>query len=484
MSFKTADELGYQLVRLQLIEPHQLEECQAQAEHADSESLLRALEQKHYLTPYQFGKLRKGETDGLVLGGYKLMYRNASGSYARVYRACSVVDGRMIGLKILRQRWASDPQAVDEFRREAELGKTLKHKNITPIYDVGSESDYHYFTMEFVEGGNMHDFIRIRKKVSPVEATRYALDMSEGLNYALSKGVTHRDLKPTNVLMTMQGVAQLIDFGLAGLELTDGRFGDSGHRALEYATLEKGTRVPANDPRSDLYFLGTIYYELLAGQPAYPRTRNREERRKFSRYANVPPIRTVDPNLPRLVTDIVERLMNLNPVRRYQTPTDVIQALKGAMRALDAEASPADERGSPATEPNESSLPTVMCIESRVKQQNVLREYLSQQELRVLMLTDLQRGLSRLSDESIDCLVVMTESFETEFVTNVQNAVQQSEAASVGCLIVLSSSRAEWKEQLQQSSTARVLIQPITVQKLHREIDLIVRERRKNSGTS
>ncbi|HUE15166.1 MAG TPA: protein kinase, partial [Planctomycetaceae bacterium] len=170
----TLEELEQLLVRLRLIEPEQVEEFRSRLPPGDDSAgeLLRALESRHRLTPYQVSKLQKGDADALVLGDFKLLYRNASGSFARVFRAASLTDGRMLGLKVLRQRWAVNPRIVRLFRREAELSKKLIHDKIVPIYDVASQGDYHYFTMEFVEGGNLRDFLNIRKKLSAVEATR------------------------------------------------------------------------------------------------------------------------------------------------------------------------------------------------------------------------------------------------------------------------------------------------------------------------
>src|SRR5262245_23950943 len=124
------DELCRLLVRLELVPQHQIDACFAQMgrRSTDSYELLKYLENKGLLTSYQVSRIEKGGIDGLVLGPYKLMYRNASGSFARVYRACDLRSGRMIGLKVLRQRWSEDPKAVNEFRREAELGRSLKHE--------------------------------------------------------------------------------------------------------------------------------------------------------------------------------------------------------------------------------------------------------------------------------------------------------------------------------------------------------------------
>src|SRR3984957_15052023 len=368
----TLEELQKLLVRLRLVEPEQLEDFRSRLPPGDDRAgdLLRALESRHLLTPYQVSKLQKGESDALVLGNFKLLYRNASGSFARVFRAASLTDGRMLGLKVLRQRWAVNPRIVRLFRREADLGKKLIHEKIVPIYDVASQGESHYFTMEFVEGGNLRDFLNIRKKLSPIEAPRCLIDLAEGLEYASRMGVTHRDLKLTNVLMSTKGVAKLVDFGLAGDEVMDSEAGgDRLQRALEYATIERGTNAPPNDPRSDLYFLGGIYYELLTGVPPYPRTHSREERKQFTRYSSIRPIRSVDPNVPKGVVEIAERLMKIHPEQRYQTAglvrTDalnVLAELEGRTRPAQA-AAEEPRNGKPA-------LPTVLCIEHRLKQQD------------------------------------------------------------------------------------------------------------------
>lgn len=456
MSFSSVDELAQALLHLRLVDPVVLNQCRAElgAAGASPEGLLRGLENRGLLTAYQIGKLSKGETDGLVLANYKLLYQNASGSFARVYRAATIPDGRMIGLKVLRSRWVKDPNVITQFRREAELCKKLRHRNIAPIYDVQNDGDAYFFTMEFVEGGNLRDFLRIRGRLSPVEATKCVLDLAEGLDYALRQGFTHRDLKLTNVLMSTSGVAKLIDFGLAGNDsLSGSKDGDGTQRAIEYATLEKGSGAPDDDPRSDLYFLGAIYYELLTGTPPYPPTRSREERKQFSRYSMIRPLREVDPSLPATVAEIVERLMKVNPYQRYQRPADVIVDLRRALSEL----------GEPATGPaaaprNEPSQPTVLCIESRTNYQDVLRDYLSKRGFRVLMLSDVRRALGRLKSNPPDCLVLMAEPLGDEVIDAWQQIAQAVGERPLARVAVLVEKQADLRDQLDSSPTARVLV--------------------------
>lgn len=493
MSSISLEGLARLVVQLRLVEPAQLDLCMAELgiSRTSPEELLRLLESRSLLTSFQTSMLAKGETDGLVLGDYKLLYRNASGSFARVYRAESISTGEMVGLKLLRQRWAKDKHAVQQFHREAEVCKRLKHKNIVPIYEIGQQGDYHFFTMEFVEGGNLRDFITIRKKLSAAEAVRCVLDMAEGLDYALRMGLTHRDLKLTNVLMSTTGVAKLVDFGLAGEDSGSGSPGGDGvPRALEYATLEKGTGAPNNDPRSDLFFLGTIFYELLTGVPPYPRTRSRQERKQLSRYSHVRSIRDVQPGVGSSLAEVVSRLMQLNPAERYQSASELIVDLRRLATEVGANGSPVGQSSvripAPASSAAEqpSNLATVMCIESRPKHQEVLREYLTKHGFRTLVVSDAQRGLQRVEGpHPPDCLLIMGESVGSGSVAAYQRMLAAIEAGRLPAgLIVFSKKQSALKSECRQTGTARVMVQPVTLRDLRREIHLAMHKSRNDSG--
>lgn len=472
MPASDVDTLCQTLLRLKLVPSFQLEEARGQLGRGEtSAALLDWLERQGALSSFQLGKLRKGDLDGLVLGNYKLLYRNASGSFARVYRACDINNGGTVGLKVLRQRWANDPQMVRDFHREADLGQSLQHENIVPIYEVGQSGDQHYLTMEFVEGGNLRDFINIRKKLSPKEATRCVLDMTQGLHYAAARGALHRDLKMTNVLMSSQGVAKLVDFGLSGGPTASG--GDEVQRALDYATLERGTNVPRNDPRSDLYFVGAIYYELLTGIAPLGRTRDRHERGQFSRYQQVRPLRQTDPNLPRAVVVAVERLMQLNAALRCQNTGEALQELQGALAEIEGGlgGSSAEIDTVAAHKPGTANQPTILCIEGREKQQDLLRKYFTKHGYRVLMLGDLQRGLARLKQSSVDCLLIMAESVGESVVEGWQALAALPGAGPRVQMTVLSEKQAAWKKRAPESLRQQVLVQPVTLRDLRNVID-------------
>lgn len=466
MSFQTFDELRRVLVELELITPTQLAAAVEEVAGLSRQPrpLLDALEKQGALTSYQLSRLHKGETDGLILGRYKLLYRNASGSFARVFRACSLDDGKMIGLKVLRQRWASDPNYVKQFHREAEICQRLRHKNIVPIYDVGEDHGEHYLTMEFVEGGNLREFLKIRGQCSPIESAQCLLDMAEGLEYALSKGMTHRDFKLTNVLMSSDRVAKLVDFGLASVSSTESGTEEGNLRALEYATLEKGTGAPDDDPRSDLFFLGSVVYELLAGSAPYPATKDRSERKQLSRYTNVRPIRSIAPQVPSELGEIVDHLMRVNPNERFQNPTEVVHATRKAFKELG---------GTPRNDAN-SGPKTVLCIETRPKHQDLLREYLTKLGFRVLMMTDLQRGLTRMKSNPTDALLLMADSFSDGLSSGLQELLRWKKTSSTAMVVVLAQSQQGWKKMLEDAGTTRALVQSIQLRDVRRELESLL----------
>jgi eukaryotic-like serine/threonine-protein kinase len=470
MPLPNLDQLVDQIIRLRLAPPEVVYGIRAQLASPSPDALCDQLVKQQILTEFQTERLRTGDTEGLVLGDCKLMYRVASGSFARFYRGESVTTGKQLGIKVLRERWSNDPDFISLFRREGEIGKRLQHPNIVPIYDVGSDGKIHYLLMEFVEGGNLRDFLKIRKKFAPLETLRLAVDILKGLEYALRQGITHRDMKMTNVLMSSTGVAKLIDFGLAADEQMLSRIGSGGlQNALEYATLEKNTGAPKNDPRSDLYFVGGILFELLTGQPPYARTRDRDERKSFQRYRDIPPVETVDPSLPRAVASIVNRLMAIDPLQRYQTPTEALGEIQRTMTAL----------GGNVRE--EVAKPTVLCLENRPKHQDFFRDYLASRGFQVIIISDPQRALKRINEQPPECLLVMGETIGDEVAKYFTQAIRAGRDSKMAGVVVLAETQKELAGDISvPPGRARVLHQPVNLRDVRREIELAIEARAKS----
>ena len=188
----------------------------------------------------------KGERSGYYYGPYKVLYYIGAGNFARVFRAVHRQSGEIVALKVLRKRFSDKPEQAAQFIREGKLGITLRHPNIVPTYEVVSQGNLYFLVMEFVEGYNLRDLVKIRKKLDPLLATKLMIDIVKGLNYALENGLTHRDLKLNNVSVTSSSQAKVVDFGLATIQEEDAEVAEEmpNVRTIDYATLESATGRP------------------------------------------------------------------------------------------------------------------------------------------------------------------------------------------------------------------------------------------------
>src|SRR5690606_9913192 len=176
------------------------------------------------------------------------------------------------------------------------------------------------------------DFYKVRGKFEPLDATRIAADMMAGLNYAFLKGITHRDLKMSNVIVSSDGEAKILDFGLAGMEGAEAD--EANPRTIDYAGLERATNVRKDDTRSDIFFAGCIYYQMLSGKPALAETRERSQRLSKSRFLDIKPILDVAPHVPMPLARVVMKAIELDPFKRYQTPGEMLADLKLAAKRV------------------------------------------------------------------------------------------------------------------------------------------------------
>src|SRR5262245_47230225 len=262
------------------------------------ETVIGLLLRKELLTNYQLDRLLKGEKGGYFYGEYKVLYLVGTGTFARVYRAVHGRSGRIVCVKALRKRFRDDKSMCEQFLREGKIGMQLRHPSIVPIYEV-LEQPSPSLVMEFIEGSNLREFQRMRKKLMPLESMRLTVDILSGLVYAAQQGMSHRDLKMSNVLVTSRGRAKLVDFGLAGLAGTHtGGAEETNPRTIDYAALERATNCKNNDPRSDLFFVGVMLYIMLAGTSPISDHKDRLSRLSSGRFQNLKPIQVAEPTIP------------------------------------------------------------------------------------------------------------------------------------------------------------------------------------------
>jgi serine/threonine protein kinase len=334
MGGQSAEQLAQRAFDMGVISDLELQQVWAHfgTRNVSVEDFLQFMVRKEFLTNYQMERLLKGERHGYFFGKYKVLYLVGEGTFARVYRAVNTASGEVVAVKVLRKRFSDNPLQYGQFVREGQLGCTLRHPNIVPITEVYSEDRTHFLVMEFIEGQSLRDFMKVRKKLDPIEATRLAIDIAAGLKYAFEHGLTHRDLKMSNVLISSRGRAKLADFGLAAVDeaVSDDLLTDvaPNARTIDYAALERATGVRKDDTRSDVYFLGCIYYHMLSGKPPLAETRDRLLRLSKLRFLEVIPVQQADPGLPLSVSIIVNKAMSLEVSKRYQTPGAMLADLE------------------------------------------------------------------------------------------------------------------------------------------------------------
>ena len=488
MAYQTAEQVAQRAFDLGLLDERQLREVWGSfgSHNVALQDFLQTLVRREFVTNYQVERLMKGDRTGFFFGDYRVLYLVGTGTFSRVYRAVHRTTGKVVALKVLRNRFTENRAQANLFLHEGRVGCALRHPNIVPIYEVVSEGKCHFFVMEFVEGRNLREFVRIRKKLSPLEATQMMIGITDGLRYAFENGrLTHRDLKMSNVLVSSHGEAKLVDFGLAAMDdANDDAATDLNTRTVDYAALERATGVRKNDVRSDIYFLGCIYYNMLTGTPPLPETRDRLQRLSKQRFLDVVPIQKFDPSLPTCVTVAVNKAMMLDPEKRYLSPAAMVADLRLVTKRLKAAAGDNVEDGetdaarAPADGPDGAGVErSVMIVESDGQMQEVLRKNLKVSGYRVLMTADPARAVSRFrQDAAVADGVVFNAQQIGEPALKMFNELGEDERTrSVPAILLLGENQKPWKTQAQTAEHRVVLTMPITMRQFRTALEKLLK---------
>jgi serine/threonine-protein kinase len=413
MSEMTTEKLANRILDAGIVEAPQLDSVFGEfgTREIPLPDFTSLLMRRGLVTNFQLERLIKGERGGYFYGDYKVLYLVGTGTFARVYRAENIKTHKVVALKVLRKRFREERAQTEQFLREGEIGSRLRHPNIVPIYEVSNDPSAPYLVMEFVEGQNLRAFMKARRKFSPQEAVSIAIDICAGLVHAGEKGMSHRDLKLSNVLITSRGRAKLVDFGLAAIidSMREGIAEESiTARTIDYVGLERATGVKKDDLRSDLFFAGCILYHILTGVPPLTETRDRMLRLSAQRYQEIRPILAVDPTLPRSLVAVIQKAMDLNPEKRYARAADMLNDLRLVQKRLEEGTAdvdlPAPTPISAATaaqnaiNEQEGAGKTIMVVESKQEMQDLLREHLKKRGYRVLIIGDPERAVARFNE--------------------------------------------------------------------------------------
>jgi eukaryotic-like serine/threonine-protein kinase len=277
--------------------------------------------------PYLVSSEVRPLDSGTILSNrYEIIALLGFGGMGAVYRAHDRELDRDVALKTIRSDLANDPSIIQRFKHELVLARQVTHRNVIRIYDLGEADGLKYITMEYVEGRDLSTILETQTKLPASEAADLIAQVCEGLAAAHAEGVIHRDLKPSNIMVGKNGRVSVMDFGLART------FGDAGLTqtgallgTVEYMSPEQA-RGDKLDARSDIYTVGLIFYELLTGTA--PFKTDTAIASLWKRMQTRPaPVHSIDPEIPRALSDIVDRCLEADRDKRYSSVMAVLTDL-------------------------------------------------------------------------------------------------------------------------------------------------------------
>jgi hypothetical protein len=268
---------------------------------------------------------RRDEHGQEWFGNFRLLELLGRGGMATVVKAER--RGELSALKRPLASFLDDPEFIERFLREAEIGRTLNHPNIVRILERGEVDEVPYFTMELLAGETLQAFVRARGAVAPRTAAAVVAQVAEALDFAHSKGVIHRDLKPSNIMLLPDGTAKVMDFGIARARRFDGLTATGAFLGTPEYLAPETIEGSGAEPRSDLYALGVVLYELLTGQPPFIADTPFAILKKHCSDEPSPPSR-IERGVPPELDAIVLRLLGKLPEARPASAEELVVALR------------------------------------------------------------------------------------------------------------------------------------------------------------
>jgi tRNA A-37 threonylcarbamoyl transferase component Bud32 len=293
-------------------------------------------------------------------GRYRLVRRIASGGMGEVWAADDTVLGRRVALKVLVEELAADEHATRRFVREARASARLAHPNVARVYDFGRDGGAPFLVMELLEGETLAGRLD-GGPLPPAEVARIGAAVADALDAAHRRGVIHRDMKPSNVMLTPDGEVKVMDFGIAAAAgETHSTTGSGLYATVAYVSPERVEGRPAT-PASDVYSLGAVLYELLTGRPPFQGASPALVARAHV-HEPLRPVRELAPWVPARLAEACEAALAKDPARRPSSAAAFALRLRAARGAAPPAAEPVrvpTELLRPAPDQRPAAAPTV-----------------------------------------------------------------------------------------------------------------------------
>ena len=333
------EEFRRAVLELELIGAGQFDRSSADASHNVS-VLATMLVRANRLTDYQAAALMQGKARGLVVGPYLVLSKCGQGGMGVVFKARHRPTGKVVALKILPPSFARDATLVQRFQREVAAAARLDHANIVRTVDASQDRGVHFLAMDFIEGRDLHSIVNSAGPLPIDQAIGCAIQAASGLGAAHQKGIIHRDVKPSNLILDTAGVVRVLDLGLARLIEASGIFGPGEAASLtksgsfmgtvDYSAPEQADDAKTVDHRADIYSLGCTLHFLLAGRPPFE---GDSLIKKLMAHQNrpAPSLHAARSDLPAALEVAYQAMMAKNPADRPQSMSAVIWLLESCL---------------------------------------------------------------------------------------------------------------------------------------------------------
>src|SRR6266404_9537611 len=292
--------------------------------------------------------MTSGSLIGQTISHYLMVEKIGGGGMGVVYKAKDTRLARFVALKFLPEDVAHDPHALERFRRESRAASVLNHPGICTIYDIGEQDGRAFIAMEFIDGETLRSHIH-GKALPPEEILKLGTQIAEALDAAHAEGIIHRDIKPANIFVTKRGQTKVLDFGLAklvskGLASANADFGGESPDSNSIVGIISGTpsymspeqiRGDGLDPRTDIFSLGLLLYEMATGRQAFSGGTGGIIIEAVLMRSPVP-ARTINPDIPPRLEEIIDKALHKDRDQRYQHAADLRAELQRLERGVDS----------------------------------------------------------------------------------------------------------------------------------------------------
>lgn len=364
----------------------------------------KILIQNNYLTPWQISKIVAGEGSLLLFDGYQLLGPIGFGKLGRLYKAKKIDTGETVALKVLRKRHLGDEFETFNFLRQAEILKDIDHPNIIKTLDLstGNGNTPPYFSMEWVRGGSIYDWLEVKTFLSCPEACLIMEEISKTLVFFQKLGITHGNLSGTKILFENHSQPKLNNFRYGTIfDPKTGKIQSQPDLSFDYSGLARHTKKTPSNSQSDIFFAGCLFYHMLTGKSLLPGSYQKRKKMYNSDEFTLMFNKEFEKTLPSEILGVIKNMISLDPKSRY---TDFIQ-VQIAIQAIQKKIK-ADYLNN-----SDGKESTIFLVMNSDKNKTLIKAYMQNRGFRILQANNLSQALDVYKREPFRHLILELDNY-------------------------------------------------------------------------